>query len=359
MSTDTATVGGRKAAARGFGLRAGGYVAALLLALALPLVGVYPVLALDIVLFGLFAVALDLLLGFAGLLSFGHAAFWGSAAYASGLLAKRLGAPFPVAVLVGTAVAIALAVPIGYLSIRRHGIYFSMVTLAFAQLIFYAVNEWRDLTGGENGLQGIPRTLGGLDLGSPRNFYYAALPFALLGYLLAYRVVHSPFGHVLVAIRDNEARAQALGYPTGRYKLLGFVISAGLAGLAGSLYSLNHTFAALEVVHWSTSGLVVIMAILGGIGTLWGSIVGAAIILLLRDVLSRYPDWVGIVTGGIFIVVVLGFRRGIFGTILHLRRNQMLTTRGVRSRAVDEPAGHAAIGMAPLAEAERDVAGGK
>lgn len=298
---------------------------ALLIALLLPQV-IYPVLALDIVLWGLYAVALDLLLGFGGLLSFGHAMFWGSAAYTSGWVAKNLGAPFPVAALVGMLMAIALSIPIGYLSVRRKGIYFSMVTLAFAQMIYYIVNEWRPVTGGENGLQQIPRTLPGLSVSNALTFYYAALPIALLGFWFAYRVIHSPFGHVLVAIRDNEARAQALGYPTSRYKLLAFVISAGLAGLGGALYSLGHGFAALEVVHWTTSGSAVLMTILGGIGTLWGPIVGAAIVLLLRDFLSTstaFPalrDAPGVVTGVIFMLSVLAFRKGIWGTAAHFLR---------------------------------------
>lgn len=319
-------------------IRLAGYGGALLVALLLPHV-LYPVLALDIVLWGLFAVSLDLLLGYGGLLSFGHAAFWGSAAYACGLAAKNLGVPFPLAVLAGTAVALALSVPLGYLSIRRQGIYFSMVTLAFAQMIYYVVNQWRPVTGGENGLQSIPRTLPGLSLANAVTFYYVALPLALLGYWLAYRTVHSPFGHVLVAIRDNEARAQALGYPTQRYKLIGFIISAGVAGLAGSLFALSRGLADLEYVRWTTSGLVVIIAILGGIGTLWGSIVGAALVLILRDYLSTArqlgpigtsPELAGVVTGVIFLVIVLAFRRGIWGTALQLqhRRHAIGHVRG-------------------------------
>jgi branched-chain amino acid transport system permease protein len=302
------------------------WVAALVVVLVLPYV-IYPVLALDILLWGLFAVALDLLLGLAGLLSFGHAMFWGSAGYAAGILTMKLGVPFPVAVLGGMALAILLSVPIGFLSIRLKGIYFAMVTLAFAQMIFYVVNEWRDMTGGENGLQGILRYFPGVSLADSTVFYYAALPLILLGFWLAYRIVHSPFGHVLVAIRDNEARAQMLGYQTQRYKLLGFVISAGLSGLAGSLYALSHGFATLDSVHWSTSGTVVVMTILGGIGTLWGSVVGAALFLLLRDFLSTWTDAWGIVTGIIFAVVVLNFRRGIWGTLLHARLNRIFAVR--------------------------------
>lgn len=289
--------------------------AGLVVVLILPLV-VYPVLALDILLWGLFAVALDLLLGYGGLLSFGHAAFWGSAGYAAGYFAKLWGLPFPLAVLIGMIIAILLALPVGYLSIRRSGIYFAMVTLAFAQMVFYVVNQWRDVTGGENGLQGIPRLLPGLDLSNPTTFYYAALPLVLLGLLSAYRVVHSPFGHVLVAIRDNEPRAKALGYPTTRYKLLAFVLSAGLAGLAGGLAAMNHSFTALEAVHWTSSGTVVMMTVLGGIGTLFGGMIGSAVVLLMRDWLSTWTDAWGVVTGAIFVVMVLSFRHGLWGTLV-------------------------------------------
>ena len=283
-------------------------------ALLLPRV-LYVVLALDILLYGLFAVSVDLLLGFAGLLSFGHAAFWGGAGYVAGLAAKELRLAYPLAALAGTIAAMALAVPIGYLSIRRSGIYFAMVTLAFAQMLFYVANEWRDVTGGENGLQGIPKLgFDGSSVGRSTDFYYAALPLVFLGYLAAWRIVHSPFGHVLVAIRDNEARAQALGYPTARYKLIAFVLSAGIAGLAGSLFALGHGFASLENLHWTTSGGVVLMAVLGGIGTLWGSVLGAGLVLLLRDQLSGITDASGVITGAVFVALVLGFRRGIWAT---------------------------------------------
>ena len=292
------------------------YGVGLVLALILPRL-VYPVLALDILLWGLFAISVDLLLGFVGLLSFGHAMFWGLSGYTAGYLAKTIALDYPFAALIGAGAAALLALPTGYLAIRRTGIYFAMVTLAFAQMLFYVVNEARPITGGENGLQGISRTLLGTSLNDATTFYYAALPLILFGYWLAHRIVHSPFGHVLVAIRDNEARARSLGYPTGRYKLLAFVLSAFLAGLGGGLYSLGHGFAALELVHWSTSGTAVVMTILGGIGTLWGSILGAAIFLLLRDSLSTFTDAWGVVTGTIFIVIVLGFRRGIWGTLLH------------------------------------------
>ncbi len=289
-------------------------------------VKIYPVLALDILLWGLFAVSIDLLLGFGGLLSFGQAAFWGSGGYTAAVLATRLHVAFPLAVLGSLIFVLALALPIGYLSIRTRGIYFAMVTLAFAEMVFYVVNEWRPVTGGENGLQGIPRLFPGLDLNNPLVYYYAALPLVIVGYAAAYRIMHSPFGHVLVAIRDNEARAQALGYATPRYKLLAFVLSAALAGVAGGIHTIAHGSAGLDLVHWTTSGTAVIMTILGGIGTLWGSVLGAALVLLLQDWLStttRLTDATGIVTGALFVAIVLGLRRGIWGSVsLWLKRGK-------------------------------------
>ena len=292
--------------------------AGLVTALALPWL-VYPPVAMDIAAWALFAVSVDLLLGYAGLLSFGHAAFWGSAAYTSGLVAIHTGTPFLVGVLAGAAVAAVLAVPIGYLSVRRTGIYFAMVTLAFAQLVYFVANQWRDLTGGENGLQAVPREFFGADLSDPFYFYYAGLPVVLLGLAAAWRVVRSPFGRVLTAIRDNPARARALGYPVERYKLLAFVLSATLAGLAGGLFAANHGFVSLQEVYWPTSGKVVMMVVLGGIGTLWGPILGALLVVQLEDYLATAGfDGIGIVTGSVFILVVLLFRRGIWGTTSHL-----------------------------------------
>jgi branched-chain amino acid transport system permease protein len=291
-------------------------------ALALPWM-IYPPVALDIACWALFAAALDLLLGFTGLLSFGHAAFWGGSAYCTGLIALHTGMPFPVAILGGAVFAALLALPIGFLSVRLTGIYFAMVTLAFAQMIYFVANQWRDVTGGENGLQGIPRELFGLDLSEPFYFYYAALPFVLVGLLIAWRIVRSPFGRVLVSIRNNPARARALGYPVDRYKLLAFVLSAALSGLAGGVFAVGHGFASLEGVYWTTSGQVVMMVILGGIGTLWGGAIGAALVVQLQDFLATAGfEETGIVTGSIFIVVVLLFRRGMWGTARHLLASQ-------------------------------------
>ena len=286
----------------------------LLVALALPWV-IYPPVAMDMICWALFAVAVDILLGFTGLLSFGHAAFWGTSAYLAGLIALHSGLPFPVAVLGGALAAAVLAVPIGWLSVRRTGIYFAMVTLAFAQMIYFVANQWRGLTGGENGLQGIPRDFFGVDLSDPFFFYYAGLPIVLLGMGFAWRVVRSPFGRVLVAVRDNPARARALGYPVDRYKLLAFVLSAGLSGLAGGLFAIGHGFVSLEEVYWTTSGQAVMMVVLGGIGTLWGGAIGAVLIVELNDYLATAGfQETGIVTGAVFVLTVLIFRRGIWGT---------------------------------------------
>jgi branched-chain amino acid transport system permease protein len=290
----------------------------LTLALALPWL-IYPPVAMDIATWALFAAAVDLLLGYTGLLSFGHAAFWGTAAYASGLIAVHSGLPFPVAVLGGAALAALLAVPIGYLCVRNTGIYFAMVTLAFAQMIYFVANQWRGVTGGENGLQGIPREFLGADLSDPFVFYYAGLPIILLGLFCLWRIVHSPFGRVLVAIRDNPARARAIGYPVDRYKLLAFVLSAALSGLAGGLFSISHGFASLQEVYWTTSGKAVMMVVLGGIGTLWGATLGAALVVLLEDYLSTSGfNGIGLVTGTVFVLVVLLFRQGLWGAARQL-----------------------------------------
>lgn len=291
----------------------------LVAALALPWV-IYPPVAMDIAAMALFAIALDILLGFTGLLSFGHAAFWGSSAYVTGLVAIHYGVPFPLAVLAGALFAMLLALPIGYLSVRRSGIYFAMVTLAFAQMVYFIAYQWGDLTGGENGLQAVPKNFFGIELVETDSFYfyYAGLPIILLGMWAAWRIVHSPFGRVLVAIRDNAPRARALGYDVERYKVIAFVLSAGLAGLAGGVFAISHGFVALPDVHWTTSGEVVLMTVLGGIGTLWGGIVGAFVIVTMADQLASSGfEGIGIITGSVFILVVLLFRRGIWGTVRH------------------------------------------
>ncbi len=278
---------------------------------------IYPPVAMDILAWGLFAISVDLLLGYTGLLSFGHAAFWGASAYATGLVAIKSGMPFPLAILAGAVVAMLLAVPTGYLAVRRTGIYFAMVTLAFAQMLYFIANQWRDVTGGEDGLQGIPKSFFGMTgvESDPFWFYYAAAPIVLIGVAIAWRVVHSPFGRVLVAVRDNPARARALGYDVDRYKVMAFVISAGVAGIAGGVFAVSHGFASLQELIWTTSGKVVLITVLGGIGTFWGGPLGAAVVVLLEDRLASSGfNGVGIITGTIFIVIVLLFRHGIWGT---------------------------------------------
>jgi branched-chain amino acid transport system permease protein len=288
----------------------------LVAALALPWF-VYPPVAMDIAAWALFAISVDLLLGYTGLLSFGHAAFWGSSAYVSGLIAIHWGLPFPVAILGGMVFAMVIAVPIGYLSVRRTGIYFAMVTLAFAQMIYFIANQLSGLTGGENGLQAIPKSFFGMELVETDSFYfyYAAIGLILLGIWAAWRIVHSPFGRVLVAIRDNPARARALGYDVDRYKIMVFVLSAGLAGLAGGVFAISHGFASLQELNWTTSGKVVLITVLGGIGTLWGGPLGAAIVVTLEDKLASSGfEGTGIILGSIFVLIVLLFRHGIWGT---------------------------------------------
>jgi branched-chain amino acid transport system permease protein len=315
--------------------------AGLVAALALPWF-VYPPVAMDVAAMALFAIALDLLLGYTGLLSFGHAAFWGSSAYVTGLIATHYGVPFPVAVVGGAVFAMILAVPVGYLSVRRSGIYFAMVTLAFAQMVYFIGYQWSGLTGGENGLQGVPRRFFGIEAVETNSFYfyYAALPIILFGLWAAWRIVHSPFGRVLVSIRDNAQRARALGYEVDRYKLLAFVLSAGLTGLAGGVFAISHGFVALTELQWSTSGEVVLMTVLGGIGTLWGGVLGAFIVVMLADYLaSSGHQGIDLVTGSVFVLAVLLFRRGIWGTVRHqwlVRQQRRAASR--RSPADADPA---------------------
>ncbi|GAA5503610.1 hypothetical protein Dxin01_03369 [Deinococcus xinjiangensis] len=282
---------------------------------------IYPVLALDILAWGLFAVAFDLLFGFSGLLSFGHAAFWGSSAYATAYLLGH-GQSVPVAMLGGTLTALVLAVPIAFLSVRSAGIYFSMITLAFAQMIYFVALQWTDVTGGENGVQGFARpTFLGLDFSNNLTRYYFCLAIFALGFYIAYRTVRSPFGQALQAVRDNEQRSQSIGYNPRRFKFTAFLISAALAGLAGSMNAFGHAAVSLDAVKWNTSGEVVMMTLLGGTTTLFGPVVGAGLVLLLQDRLTSSNLPVGIITGLVFVLAVLFFRRGVVGTLQHwLRR---------------------------------------
>ncbi len=306
------------------GTRRGTIVGLVILAafLALPNV-VYPVLAIDIVAFALFAVAFDLLLGFTGLLSFGHAMFWGGGGYVATILIARAHLPFLVAALAALAYAAVLALVVGAIAIRRQGIYFAMITLALAQLQYFFAYELGFWTGGENGVQLTSGrgTLFGISLENDVAFYYAVLVIAVLGTMFVVRVVRSPFGAVLHAMRENEQRAIALGFRVDRYKLVTFVLSGTLAGVAGVLFAIGNRLSGLDGVDWHTSGAVVMMSILGGIGTIFGPIVGAGLFESLDYFVSKTAlgDKTNIVMGTIFALCVLLFRRGIVGELLAIR----------------------------------------
>ncbi|MGB6603082.1 MAG: branched-chain amino acid ABC transporter permease [Steroidobacteraceae bacterium] len=294
------------------------YALAALFALCVPWIGIYPVFMMRLLCFAMFACAYNLLLGFGRMLSFGHAAFFGFAAYATSWLIAAHGWGSVPAILAGMAVAAALGFAIGGLAIRRHGIYFAMITLALGQLVYFVCLE-APFTGGENGLQGVPRgsLLGLVSLRSDRVLYFLVLAAFVAVFLLIRRVVHSPFGQVLKAIRENEPRAISLGYDTNRYRLLAFVLSAALAGLAGALNALVLGFATLSDVQQSTSGEVILMTLLGGTGTFFGPVLGAAILVTLQQYLSDVAGgWVTAIIGVVFVACVLSFRRGIVGEIV-------------------------------------------
>ena len=307
------------------------YAGILIAALIAPVV-LYPVLLMKILCFALFACAFNLLIGFTGLLSFGHAAFFGGASYFAGHALKVWGMPTEIGILMGTVFAAVIGLIIGGLAIRRQGIYFTMITLALAQMLFFVFLQ-APFTGGEDGLQSIPRgsLLGLLDLKNDIVMYYLVLAIVIAAFLFIVRIIHSPFGQVLKAIRENEARAISLGYDVERYKLLAFVLSAALAGLAGSTKAVVLGFGTLTDVHWSMSGLVVLMTLVGGLGTLVGPVVGAIVIIALENKLGDFGTWlasitniewfntigesVTMVTGLIFVICVLAFRRGIIGEL--------------------------------------------
>jgi branched-chain amino acid transport system permease protein len=276
----------------------------------------YPVFLMKVLCFGLFACAFNLLLGFGGLLSFGHAAFFGSASYIAAHAAKVWGFPPELAILSGTLFAAVLGLVIGALAIRRQGIYFAMVTLAFAQMVFFFSLQ-APFTGGEDGIQAVPRgTLFGIvDLRSDLTLYFVVLAIVFAGLLLIYRIIHSPFGQVLKAIRDNEPRAISLGYRVNRYKLAVFVLSAALAGLAGATKAVVFQLASLTDVYWTMSGEVVLMTLIGGVGTVFGPLVGAAIIVTMENYLATFGAWVTVIQGVIFVVAVMLFREGIVGVL--------------------------------------------
>jgi branched-chain amino acid transport system permease protein len=281
-----------------------------------PLVGLYPVFLMKALCFALFACAFNLLIGFGGLLSFGHAMFLGTAGYVCAHAAKEWGWPPEAAILLGTAASAALGVVAGVLAIRRQGIYFAMITLALAQMVFFFYLQ-TPFTHGEDGIQSVPRgtLFGVLDLRSTLVMYYVVLAIFLAAFLFIYRVIHSPFGQVLKAIRENEPRAISLGYDVDRYKLFAFILSAALAGLAGATKAIVFQLASLTDVHWTMSGEVVLMTLLGGMGTIFGPVVGAFVIIGLESYLAAFGQWVTVITGAIFVVCVLAFRRGIVGEI--------------------------------------------
>ncbi len=310
-----------------------GYGLLLLGLLLAPFLGAYPVFIMKLLCFALFASAFNLLLGYTGLLSFGHAAFLGGAAYITGHTVKVWGATPELGLLAGLLSGALLGLVMGWFTIRRQGIYATMITLALSQMLFFACLQL-PFTGGEDGLQGVPRgkLFGLIDLSSDMSMYYVCLAVVVLAFLLIVRTIHSPFGQVLKGIKENEPRAISLGYDTNRFKLLAFVISAAIAGLAGALKTLVLGFATLSDVHWSASGHVVLMTLVGGMGTLSGPIVGSAVVVLLENKIGDLGAWlaqltsvewfttlgesVTIVTGLIFVVCVLAFRRGIMGELI-------------------------------------------
>jgi branched-chain amino acid transport system permease protein len=276
----------------------------------------YPVFLMQALCFALFACAFNLLIGYVGLLSFGHALFFGWASYLSAHAAKRWGFPPEAAVLFATTCAAGLGVIAGGIAIRRQGIYFAMITLALAQMMYFVALRV-PFTGGEDGIQDVRRgrLFGIFDLSNDMTMYVFVLLVVLAGFLFIYRIVNSPFGEVLKAIRENELRAVSLGYKTDRYKLVAFVLSATLAGLAGALKTLVFHLASLTDVHWTMSGEVVLMTLVGGLGTLFGPVVGAFLIVALENYLASFGQWVLVIQGSIFVVCVLAFRRGIIGEL--------------------------------------------
>ncbi|GGY26525.1 branched-chain amino acid ABC transporter permease [Pseudoduganella sp. SL102] len=310
-----------------------GYGLLLAAALVAPFIG-YPVFLMKLLCFALFASAFNLLIGFTGLLSFGHAAFFGTAGYVAGNALKNWGMPVELGLVAGVVAAALVGFLIGGLAIRRSGIYFSMITLALAQMVYFFALRYTDFTGGEDGLQGVPRgrLLGTIDLSSDLTLYFVVLACCVVAFALIVRTVHSPFGQVLKAIKENEPRAISLGYDVDKYKLMAFVLSAALAGLAGALKTVVLGFETLTDVHWTMSGLVILMTLVGGMGTLAGPLLGAVIIIALENKLGDFGtavasgtgiEWfntlgeaVSMVTGLIFVACVLLFRRGIVGEIV-------------------------------------------
>jgi len=296
---------------------------AALLAL-VPWTGIYPFFVMQALCFALLACAFNLLIGYGGLLSFGHAMFLGTAGYATGHALKVWGLSPELGIVVGTAAAAALGVVSGLIAIRRQGIYFSMITLALSQLLYFIYLQ-TPFTHGEDGIQGIPQghLFGIFDLTRPTVLYYVVLAGFLGGFLLIYRTINSPFGEVLKAIRENEPRAVSLGYKTDHYKLLAFILSGTLAGFAGSLKVFVAQNASLTDVHWSMSGEIVLMTLVGGLGTVFGPVVGAFVIIAMQQYLAGFGQWVTVIQGVIFVLCVLTFRRGVVGEIAHYFRRSL------------------------------------
>src|SRR5450830_401590 len=293
------------------------YLLLLMLALLAPMLVLYPVFVMKLLCFALFACAFNLLLGFTGLLSFGHAAFFGSAAYVTGYFIKSQNFTPELGLLAGVIAAGLIGLLVGMVAIRRQGIYFAMITLAIAQMVYFVCLQ-APFTGGEDGLQGVPRgaLFGLLSLQSDTAMYYLVVAVFVAGFLAVSRIVHSPFGQVLKMIRENEPRAISLGYQVDRYKLMAFVLSATLAGLAGSLKTLIMGFATLSDVHWTMSGEVILMTLLGGVGTFFGPVFGAGIVVSLQDLLAdKVGSWVTVIIGAIFVLCVLAFRKGVVGEL--------------------------------------------
>jgi branched-chain amino acid transport system permease protein len=304
------------------------YLGLLALLLVAPAIGLYPVFLMKLLCFALFACAFNLLLGFTGLLSFGHAAFFGFSAYVTGHTIKMLGWTPELGIVAGTIVAGLLGLVFGLVAIRRQGIYFAMITLALAQMVFFLCLQ-APFTGGEDGLQGVPRgnLFGVLPLANDTTMYYLVVAVFVACFLGISRIVTSPYGQVLKMIRENEPRAVSLGYEVDKYKLLAFVLSAALSGLAGSLKTLVMGFATLSDVHWSMSGEVILMSLLGGVGTFFGPVLGASIVIALQNLLAdKVGAWVTVIIGVIFVLCVLAFRKGIVGELLAWRDRRKART---------------------------------
>ena len=288
-------------------------ILAILFFLCLPFITPYKGLASQMLVFAIFAMGYDIAFGYTGLLSFGHAAFFGLGAYSTGLSLIHLSIPAPLAILIGVIISSMIAFPIGYLSIRRRGIYFAMVTLAFAQMLYFIAFKWRSLTGGDDGLHGVPRPpIGPINLSSEVALYYFILFFFILSVILGIRIINSPFGKTLECLRENEQRARSIGYNPTRFKLISFVISAFFAGLAGGLYALLQNFVPLFSLSLDTSGDIVLMTLIGGMGTLYGPIMGAMALIFLKDLLSTYTNIWPLFLGLLFVVSVMTFRKGVF-----------------------------------------------